>query len=405
MASHRKSSPSAPRVAGVRTPVLATAALTSVALLSQTATAAPTDDKPSLEEIEKKVDDLYRQAESATEKYNAAKEKTAKQRTRVDTLLDDVARRMQKLNDAREELGSHAAAQYRTGAAAPDTATFLLADTPQDYFDRTQLMGRLTERQKSAVDDYFTQQSATMEKRREASESLASLTETQGDLRTAKATVRTKLSDARELLSRLTAEEKARLAEIERKKQEEAERKAAELARQQAEEERRQEERRQEERRQEERSDTDPPSGSTGGGPAPVPDTQTPAPAPAPDASYAAKAEKAIGFARAQTGKPYVWGATGPGSYDCSGLTQAAWKAADVDLPRTTYDQVDAGTTVPVSAARPGDLVFFYDDLTHVGLYIGNGKMIHAPKPGAYVREESIFYDGESSIHSVVRPA
>ncbi|CAM5737254.1 hypothetical protein STENM223S_08431 [Streptomyces tendae] len=74
-------------------------------------------------------------------------------------------------------------------------------------------------------------------------------------------------------------------------------------------------------------------------------------------------------------------------------------------LPRTTYDQVDAGTTVPVSQAQPGDLVFFYDDVTHVGLYIGNGIMIHAPKPGAYVREESVYYDGESAIHSIVRPA
>ena len=108
---------------------------------------------------------------------------------------------------------------------------------------------------------------------------------------------------------------------------------------------------------------------------------------------------------RAQIGKPYVWGATGPGSYDCSGLTQAAWKAAGVSLPRTTYDQVNAGTTVPVSQAQPGDLVFFYDDVTHVGIYIGNGMMIHAPKPGAYVREESIYYDGDSAIHSIVRPA
>ncbi len=91
MASHRKSRPTGPRVAGIRTPALATAALTSVALLSQTANATPSDDRPTLEEVEKKVDDLYRQAGSATEKYNAAKEKTTKQRKKVDTLLDDVA--------------------------------------------------------------------------------------------------------------------------------------------------------------------------------------------------------------------------------------------------------------------------------------------------------------------------
>ncbi|WP_328873331.1 NlpC/P60 family protein [Streptomyces sp. NBC_00287] len=394
MASHRKSRPAGTRVAGIRTPALATAALTSVALLSQTANATPsTDDKPSLEEVEKKVDDLYRQAETATEKYNAAKEKTAKQRKQVDTLLDDVAKRTQKLNDAREELGSFAAAQYRTGAAAPDTATFLLADTPQDYFDQSQLMSRMTGRQKEAVDDYVTQQSATMKKRKEATESLQTLNESQTDLKTAKTTVQKKLADARELLSELTAEEKARLAEIERKRQEEAARKAAELAEQQAEEEQRRQEAAEAAAQQQESSSSD---SSTSGSSASESTT---------DSSYAAKAEKALAFARAQIGKPYVWGATGPDSYDCSGLTQGAWNAAGISLPRTTYDQVNAGTTVPVSSAQPGDLVFFYDDVTHVGIYIGNGMMIHAPKPGTYVREESIFYDGEGSIHSVVRPA
>ncbi|MDU0299943.1 NlpC/P60 family protein [Streptomyces sp. PAL114] len=389
MASHRKSRTPGTRVAGIRTPALATAALTSVALLSQTAQAAPTDDdRPSLEEVEKKVGDLYRQAESATEKYNAAKEKTTKQRKRVDTLLDDVARRTQSLNETREELGSYAAAQYRTGAGLPDTATFLLAQTPQDLFDQRRVLDRMTGRQKDAVDDYVTQQSETMKKRMEATESLRTLTETQGDLKTAKATVQKKLGDARELMARLTAEEKARLAAIERRKQEEAARKAAELARQQAEQEQAREEAAQQ------GGGTSDGSGSTGS-------TDTP---PA-DSSYGTKAEKTLAFARAQIGKPYVWGATGPGSYDCSGLTQAAWKAAGVSLPRTTYDQVNAGTTVPVSQAQPGDLVFFYDDVTHVGIYIGNGMMIHAPKPGTYVREESIYYDGDSAIHSIVRPA
>jgi cell wall-associated NlpC family hydrolase len=370
-----------------------------VALLSQTATATPSDDdRPSLEEVEKKVDDLYRQAGSATEKYNAAKEKTTKQRKRVDTLLDDVAKRTQRLNEAREELGSYASAQYRTGSAIPETTTFLLADSPQDYVDRNHLLSRLTGRQKDAVDDFTTQQSETMKKRREATESLATLTESQNDLKTAKATVQRKLSTARELLSELTAEEKARLAAIERKKQEEAARKAAELAERQAEERQAQERERQERAAQEESDAASGSSESSGG-------TGASSGSTAPDASYGTKAEKALAFARAQIGKPYVWGATGPGSYDCSGLTQAAWKAAGVTLPRTTYDQVNAGTTVPVSQAQPGDLVFFYDDLSHVGLYIGNGMMIHAPKPGAYVREESIFYDGESSIHSVVRPA
>ncbi|WP_392963800.1 NlpC/P60 family protein [Streptomyces sp. LN245] len=389
MASHRKARPTGARIAGIRTPALATAALTSVALLSQTANAAPSaEPRPSIEAVSKKVDDLYHQAETATDKYNATREKTAEQRERVDTLLDDVARRTEKLNTAREELGSFAAAQYRTGASAPDTATLLLADNPQDYFDQTQLMSRLTTRQKAAVDDYITEQAATTRKRAEATRSLESLTASQKALKTSKATVQHKLTEARSLLSKLNAEEKARLAAIEKKKREQAAAKAAELARQQA----------ATEKAAQQQSSSGTTTGTTSGSASGSSTGST-----ATDSS--SKAAEALAFARAQIGKPYVWGATGPDSYDCSGLTQAAWKAAGVSLPRVTYDQVNAGTTVSLADARPGDLVFFYDDISHVGLYIGDGMMIHAPKPGAYVREESIYYDGTSAIHSVVRPA
>ncbi|MER6357056.1 NlpC/P60 family protein [Streptomyces sp. NPDC001634] len=396
MAPHRKPRPSGTRIAGIRTPALATAALTSVALLSQTANAAPSaDNKPSIEEVEKKVNDLYRQAESATERYDAATEKTATERKHVDTLLDDVAKRTQKLNEARDELGTFAAAQYRTGAAAPDTATFLLADTPQDYFDQTQLMSRLTSRQKEAVDQYITAQASTMKKRQEASRSLQSLTKSQETLKSSKADVQQKLSEARQLLSQLTAEQKARLAAIEKQKQEEAQRQAAELARRQA---------------AQQKSSSGTTSGSSSssgssGSSGSSSSSGSSGTSTGTDSSYATKAAKVLAFARAQIGKPYVWGATGPGSYDCSGLTQAAWSAAGVTLPRTTYDQVNAGTTVSLTDAQPGDLIFFYDDISHVGIYIGNGMMIHAPKPGAYVREESIYYGGASIIHSVVRPA
>ncbi|MFJ2257579.1 NlpC/P60 family protein [Streptomyces sp. NPDC087844] len=391
MAPHRKSRPPSPL--GVRTPALATAALTSVALLSQTADASPAaEPTPSTEEVQKKIDDLYQQAGTATEKYNAAKEKTTKQRKRVATLLDDVAQRTEKLNTAREALGTFAAAQYRTGASAPDTASLLLADNPQDYFDQTQLMNRLTARQQQAVDEYVTQRATTSKRRQEASEGLETLTTTQSTLKTSKADVQRKLAEARELLSKLTAEDKVRLAAIEREKQEKARRKADELARQQAAD--------AERRRQEAATQGTGAAAGTGAGTGTGTGTGTGS-VPGSDSASSTKAAKALAFARAQIGKPYVWGASGPGSYDCSGLTQAAWKAAGVTLPRTTWDQVETGTTVSVDNAQPGDLVFFYDDISHVGIYIGDGMMIHAPKPGAYVREESIYY---MPVHSVVRP-
>lgn len=215
--------------------------------------------------------------------------------------------------------------------------------------------------------------------------SLETLTTTQTTLRTSKQDVQKKLGEARTLLSKLTAEEKARLAEIERKKEAEAERKAQELAKQQA------AAKAEADRRAEEAAKESESGSGTGTG------TGT-----GSDSGATTKAEKVLAFARAQIGKPYVWGATGPASYDCSGLTQAAWKSAGVDIPRTTWDQVKIGTRVATADLRPGDLVFFYDDISHVGIYKGDGMMIHAPKPGANVREESIYY---MPIYGSVRPA
>lgn len=369
---------------------ITTAALASVTLLStQSALAAPAP-KPSIEDVQKKVDDLYRQAGTATQQYNQAKEATTAQRSKVDTLLDDVAKRTEKLNEARRTLGTYAAAQYRGGTLAP-TATFFLADDPQSFFDQTHLMDRMTERQTRAVSDFRTQQVKASEQRAEAVASLETLTESQATLRTSKQNVQTKLSEARGLLSKLTAEEKARLAELERKKEAEAKRKAAELAKKQAaaKAEADRKAAAAEKAAEEAGSGTGTGTGTgTGSG-------------SGSDADASTKAEKVMAFARAQLGKPYVWGATGPASYDCSGLTQAAWKAAGVDIPRTTWDQVNVGTRIATEDLLPGDLVFFYDDISHVGIYKGDGMMIHAPKPGANVREESIYY---MPIYGSVRP-
>ncbi|AVZ74843.1 glycoside hydrolase [Streptomyces lunaelactis] len=397
LASHRKSRARTgiAGMAGLRTNTPAvgftTAALASVTLLStQSANAAPVEPKPSVEEVQKKVDDLYRQAGTATEKYNKAKETSAEKRREVDQLLDDAAQRTEKLNESRRTLGNYAAAQYRTGAVTP-TAAMLFADSPQDYFEQTQLMDRMTDRQRGVIEDYEAQRAEAAKQRTVATKSLEALTLSQKALRTSKQTVQSKLSEARSLLSKLTAEEKARLAAIERQKEEEARRKAEAKAEEEAEARARAEAERK--RLEQERAQT--PSGDTGTGTGTGTGTSG-------DSAYATKAAKVLSFARSQLGKPYVWGAAGPSSYDCSGLTQAAWKAAGVDLPRTTWDQVKVGERIATKDLLPGDLVFFYDDISHVGIYIGDGMMIHAPKPGANVREESIYY---MPIYGSVRPA
>ncbi|MET7762274.1 NlpC/P60 family protein [Streptomyces sp. NPDC005336] len=393
MASHRK-----PRTRisasltgqGRRTAVgVTTAALASVTLLSQTANAVPGDHKPaatqSIEKVKEKVDTLYHQAETATQRYNAAKERADQQRVKVDRLLDKVAQRTEKLNEARRTLGNYAAAQYRDGGMATSAAALLFSNDPQDMFDQSHLMDRMSGKQKKAVDDFEAQRTKAAKERGKATESLASLTSSQKELRTQKKSVQDKLTEARRLLANLTAKEKARLAAIEKKKEAEARRKAAVLAEKQR--------KAAAERKQQEQNDS---SGSGSG-------STTPSTPSAPSApSNSTKAAQAIAFAKSQLGKPYVWGATGPNSYDCSGLTQAAWKAAGVSLPRTTWDQVKAGTRVSTSDLQPGDLVFFYDDISHVGLYTGDGMMIHAPKPGDVVKEAPIT---EMPIYGSVRPA
>jgi cell wall-associated NlpC family hydrolase len=101
------------------------------------------------------------------------------------------------------------------------------------------------------------------------------------------------------------------------------------------------------------------------------------------------QAGKAVAFAYAQLGKPYVWGATGPASYDCSGLVEAAWASAGVAIPRTTYEQWAALPHVPMSAIQPGDLIFF-DAIGHVAIYVGNNMIIDAPQPGQFVEKISL---------------
>ena len=102
------------------------------------------------------------------------------------------------------------------------------------------------------------------------------------------------------------------------------------------------------------------------------------------------RAGAAVAEARQQIGKPYVWGATGPGSFDCSGLTSWAWRAAGVELPRTSRQQYAAGAKISRSALQPGDLVYFGSPIYHVAVYIGGNMMISAPQPGDVVKYQSV---------------
>lgn len=125
--------------------------------------------------------------------------------------------------------------------------------------------------------------------------------------------------------------------------------------------------------------------GTSGGGGGPV--------VSPPPATSAAKGQRALAFARSQLGKPYRFGAVGPSAYDCSGLVLAAWRSVGVSLPRTSQQQYASGHRIAKSSLRPGDLVFFYGQRPdHVAMYVGNGMVIHAPRPGKVVQYIKMSY-------------
>lgn len=118
--------------------------------------------------------------------------------------------------------------------------------------------------------------------------------------------------------------------------------------------------------------------------------------------SSSSKAGKAVAFAKAQLGDAYRYGGTGPSSWDCSGLTQGSWKSAGVKLPRTTTAQYKAGKKVSKSSLKPGDVVFFYSGRSHAGIYVGDGYVIHASRPGKPVAKIKMSY---MPYNGAIRPA
>lgn len=374
---------------------LTTAAIASVGLLSaQNAQAAPDDPTPTVEEVQQKIDALYRQAGTGTREYDKAQRATADKRRQLEEVRGDHATRTERLN--RLLRVGVPAPRYRTESAFP-TDRSPSANTPQptgeqigeqigtEIGEQTRAERRMADRQRSGLTDEGTGPAQTSRARLKAADRPESLTRSQGVLRAGKHTVQSKLAQAHALMSRWDADARARQLAMEQERAIAAHRAAREAVRQQAA--ARAVEEAELTRLERQRR-------------------QHPGAQPTPDASAAAKAERVLAFAHAQVGKPCVRGATGPSSFDGSGLTRAAWRAAGVDLPRTAAAQATVGQRVATAELRPGDLVFYSADQSHVGVYVGDGKMIHAPGPGADrrtdVRVESIY---AMPIQGSVRPA
>ncbi|MFF9350780.1 NlpC/P60 family protein [Streptomyces sp. NPDC014734] len=314
---------------------------------------SPEAPAKSLEEVREEIDDLYRKAGAATDAYNLAAERAKKQSNEIVRLARAIVEGRAKIADLKIRAGAQAREQYRSGGLPPG-AQLMLSDDPQLFLDGVNrvregqqaakgVLGELTRTQQDL--ETYTQDASTNWEKLEANRLKQAET---------KKKINAQIDAAKKLESQLKKEELARLLKLE---QEAAyQRQTAWLG-----------------------------SGA-------LKDINREA---------TASGKKAVAFATAQIGKPYVWGAEGPRSYDCSGLTSQAWAAAGRPIPRTSQEQWRLLPRIAIKDMRPGDLIIYHSDASHVGMYVGDGAIIHSPRPG---RNVTLAGAGSMQILGVVRP-
>ncbi|MFE2143290.1 NlpC/P60 family protein [Streptomyces sp. NPDC059456] len=346
MASHRRTGlGSLDR--NTKVTVLAVAATAAAAMAGATASAAPALPQEPPAGARAQVDRLFEEAEQATERYNRAGERAERLRTEIDRAQDALARGQDRINTMRGVLGTFAGAQYRSGGIDP-AVELMLSNDPDEYLDRASQLDRLTDRQARRLDELRKEQRRLGQQRHEASQKLAELDAVRADVARQKRAVTAKLAAARRLLNAMPSQERADFERASR----------------------------------------------SGDRPGALPDLGAAVPS-------SGRAAAAVMAARSAVGRPYVWGSTGPSGFDCSGLMVWSYRQAGVSLPRTSQAQRYAGRRVPLSQAQPGDLVTYRSDASHVGMYVGNGQVVHAPYPGARVRYDPV---GMMPVASVTRP-
>ncbi len=316
-------------------------------------TPVPPASNAELEAVRKKLDKLYRAAAVATDEYNAAEEKTQDQSAQIVQLAKKIVKGREKLDELKQRAGAAAAAQYRGGGLPPE-AHLMLSDDPQDFLEGA---GRVRQGQhatKGLLGEMTRAQADLKQYARDADAQWRKLEAGRKAKAAAQRKIEKQIAAAEKLESELKAEEKERLAGLERQAEQQAQ--AAWL----------------------------------GSG---ILDDIT--------GEATAQGRKAVAYATAQIGKPYVWGAEGPAAFDCSGLTSQAWAAAGRAIPRTSQAQWKQLTRVAVKDMRPGDLIIYFGDASHVGMYVGDGTMVHAPRPG---RSVTLAGAGSMPILGVVRP-
>ncbi|MGI5376406.1 C40 family peptidase [Streptomyces sp. CA-251387] len=306
-----------------------------------------------LEAVRQKLDKLYHAAAVATDEYNAAEEAAEKQSAEIVALAKKIVKGQEKLAELKKRAGAAAAAQYRSGGL-PDEAQLMLSDDPQGFLDGA---GRVLQGQR-ATKGLLAEMTRTQQDLEQYAKDASAQWQKLEAGRKAKAAAQKKIEQqikaAEQLESRLEKEEKERLAELEKEAAYKAQ--TAWLD-----------------------------SGI-------LEDIKGKA---------SEQGREAVEYATEQLGKPYEWGAEGPKSYDCSGLTSQAWASAGQGIPRTSQEQWKQLKRIDIEDMRPGDLIIYHGDASHVAMYIGDGAIIHAPRPG---RTVTVAGAGSMPILGVVRP-
>lgn len=315
-----------------------------IAALGGAMLTTPSHADPDIADVEARVEKLYHEAEQASERYNTVREDLRDQRKRLKAVRTDLSRQQDKVETVREQVASSVIAQSQ-GQHLSSTSQLLLSESPDDFLAHMTTVSAFQDQQ-SQMMTHFAREAKELEVReRTAQRKVAKIARAKDELGEEKAEIDAKAGAAEDLLDELEAEERARVEAAQRARVEAAQA----------------------------------PSRS---GERAAPEEKPAAAAPAPSAAPASgNAAAAVSFAMSQVGDAYVYGAVGPDAWDCSGLTMGAWQAAGVSLPHSSSAQMGSGTSVSMSELQPGDLVFYYSPVSHVGMYIGNGQLVHAANP------------------------
>jgi cell wall-associated NlpC family hydrolase len=322
------------------------------------------------------IKQLQTDAAGIDQQYTGVKEEIKEGRGHLSQKQADVRDQTKKVERLKLQVGQIALAQFQNRNLDTAARLFVTTDT-EGFLSQISTVQKVSENQNSALQDYQQAQANIAGLERSAETDLAALGEKEKQLKSLAAASDKKLDQAKKVLAKLTADQQKQLAEAEKKASAKAnaEGRAATQASAKANAEGRAATKAPAKANAESRAATktspDPRRGSVTG---------------------SSKGAKALAYAKAQLGEPYARSGAGPSSWDCSGLTMMAWGSVGVSLPHSSRQQFGRGQPVAKSDLQLGDLVFFYSDIHHVGLYAGNGQVIHAPRPGKSVEYIKMSY-------------